>query len=238
MRGAPRWSGGASQPPLLLVFSVLLVGGCVRMGYPVPGDLAEGPRDRGGDLLAVDRPARLDGPATADQAGAKDQRAVDQPPHDLSPADHTSVVDQLPHDLSPADHTSVVDQPPHDLSPDLTPHDLWHPDQACLNADLDGWTTCQGDCNDGDPSVFPGQASFFTLPSSGGSFDYNCDGKQEQQITALWTACTGFAPGCTGHGWKGGLPPCGVAWTWVTCKGTTPGSPCAASQSASIQACR
>jgi hypothetical protein len=51
---------------------------------------------------------------------------------------------------------------------------------GCPDADGDMATSaaCGGpDCDDGDPSVFPGQTMYFASPSSAlGTFDYDCDG--------------------------------------------------------------
>ncbi len=46
-----------------------------------------------------------------------------------------------------------------------------------------GWVTNNGDCDDHDGNVNPGQAGYFTKPSLGTStYDYNCDGVLSKQI--------------------------------------------------------
>ena len=52
-----------------------------------------------------------------------------------------------------------------------------------IDEDGDGFMGCV-DCDDTDPDAFPGQTTWFTSPSEGGSFDYNCDGVEEHEISA------------------------------------------------------
>lgn len=106
----------------------------------------------------------------------------------------------------------------------------------CEDNDQDGWgvgwaCTGQQDCHDGDPSVHPGQESFFsdsyTDPVTGSqTFDYNCDGLEEKKRTLVvsgfelvedfvgyWTCYTqtGTSPYCTAlsEGWWPDVAECG-----------------------------
>lgn len=72
----------------------------------------------------------------------------------------------------------------------------------------DGWVTKNGDCNDGDKNVFPGQTSYFGQPyqkDGATSYDYDCNGNEEQaspERTAAAT-CTLLEDksSCTGSGY-------------------------------------
>jgi cysteine-rich repeat protein len=66
------------------------------------------------------------------------------------------------------------------------------------------------DCNDANPDVFPGQTQYFTSPIAGStSYDYDCDGTQTKQYTAISSgACTFY---CGGRGWLTSVvPACGA----------------------------
>lgn len=51
---------------------------------------------------------------------------------------------------------------------------LWSPAahaySFCFDFDYDGWTTCAGDCNDGDSSIYPGAYEYIA-----DGVDSNCD---------------------------------------------------------------
>jgi hypothetical protein len=87
---------------------------------------------------------------------------------------------------------------------------------CCLNADKDAYTDCQGDCNDNDAKVFPGQTAWQTTASSG-SFDYNCDKKEERQYPSQ-VNCQFVTGSCVGTGWAGTVPKCGAQGQLTTCK--------------------
>jgi len=68
------------------------------------------------------------------------------------------------------------------------------------------------DCDDTNPLVHPG-GKFSKVPTASGSFDYNCDGKEEPEATKFvpvaYCNCSNF--GCQGSapGWYQALPACG-----------------------------
>ena len=99
----------------------------------------------------------------------------------------------------------------------------------------EGYVSNKDDCDDGDSRAHPGQTSYFDTPSAGTqSFDYNCDGKREQQFTAL-AACVKSGGDCTGDGWETAVPDCGQDGSFVACK---PGSCTAEPATTKKQACR
>jgi hypothetical protein len=64
-----------------------------------------------------------------------------------------------------------------------------------------GFTALADDCNDQNPSVFPGQISYFDNPYTVGavqSFDYDCNGKEDlnpaQQVGGCAPCVFGFVP--------------------------------------------
>jgi len=68
--------------------------------------------------------------------------------------------------LVPGEHTITV------LADQMGPRMDWlFVTPYCVDTDGDGWTTCNGDCDDGNPNVNPGQSE---ICSTG--FDDDCDG--------------------------------------------------------------
>lgn len=54
-----------------------------------------------------------------------------------------------------------------------------------------GYTLHSGDCCDNDPDAFPGQTTYFDVPSLCGTFDYDCDGENSPALTMDMEYCTG-----------------------------------------------
>lgn len=126
-----------------------------------------------------------------------------------------------------------------DGEPDLDGDGI--PDCADDDADGDGVGVASGDCDDFDSNVFPGQSAFFTAPAQSGGYDYDCDGVETTELTALAVG----SPTCPGYsncsvncywsaGWvcyTGGLVvSCNMVsgWTVPTCgasHGYAPASP-------------
>jgi hypothetical protein len=62
----------------------------------------------------------------------------------------------------------------------------------------EAWAPLDGDCDDANPDVFPGQTSYFGVPYSsphGESFDYDCSGSEDPD-----PAAGGRAPDCAALG--------------------------------------
>lgn len=93
-------------------------------------------------------------------------------------------------------------------------------DLACADRDRDGVSTCDGDCNDANPSVYPGQLSFFDHADPVVGFDYNCDGAEEREHDAA-VDCKAAQGICGGDGWAAYvvIPGCGEEASFVACKG-------------------
>lgn len=79
-----------------------------------------------------------------------------------------------------------------------------------IDADGDG-SPASLDCDDSNANSYPGQTSYFIIPLTGGSFDYNCNGIKELQYQVQGS----IIPACT-VGWAGTIPDCGMAGTYVT----------------------
>jgi len=107
------------------------------------------------------------------------------------------------------------------------------------DGDEDGYASnligsCGLDCNDMDADVSPDHTDFETvrqmdmLPLTPDNFDWNCDGREEQQYTARVPDCddTGVGTCTMGEGWTGigMIPRCGTTGTWARCTG--PGAGC------------
>lgn len=102
--------------------------------------------------------------------------------------------------------------------------------RACSNeridSDSDGESpttlgACGLDCNDDNKDVFSTQTAFFTTPYSTAamttSFDYNCDGREEQELAQLGR-CANVSGVCTlvNAGWVGSIiPACGAMAKWA-----------------------
>ena len=107
--------------------------------------------------------------------------------------------------------------------------------RCCKDGDGDQHSVCAGDCNDADPKVFPGQTEFRDTASAG-SFDFNCDQREEQEHPDVAAPCAFSNGSCTGSGWEGAVPKCGDEGTYVQCNPRT-GS-CTQKSGRQRQACR
>jgi hypothetical protein len=74
-----------------------------------------------------------------------------------------------------------------------------------------------GDCLDTSVDVHPDQTSFFDIDRGDGSFDYNCDGNEEEVNSQLASCDNSWYGTCDmdGDGWNGGVPACGDQGTYV-----------------------
>lgn len=110
--------------------------------------------------------------------------------------------------------------------------------KGSVDADGDGFSAKDGDCNDSDPRVFPGQKKFFDEPyklaSGESSYDYDCDGAATQEADVL-AVCLGAASeesevcSCI-PGWSGEVPACGVSAQWSTATACGPAKTALATQ--------
>jgi hypothetical protein len=99
----------------------------------------------------------------------------------------------------------------------------------CVDADFDGYgqagtdlsfcASAVADCNDAEGDVNPGQTQFFSTPIPGADpsvdYDYNCDGTEEMESSAL-QGCSASKT-CDANGWDGKVPMCGEVGTWTVC---------------------
>jgi hypothetical protein len=81
-----------------------------------------------------------------------------------------------------------------------------------------GFAERDGDCNDADPKVHPGQTAYFTAPSSKGGWDYNCDNVVEKQypLSLLQQGCQSSNV-CAGGRWMVAVPECGNEAFFIPC---------------------
>ena len=76
------------------------------------------------------------------------------------------------------------------------------------------------DCYDSNASAYPGASGYHQIPrGSDYSFDYNCDGVEEQQYTNTYAGCTNWVAltSCeaNSYGWNGGVPGCGQTGQYI-----------------------
>jgi hypothetical protein len=80
---------------------------------------------------------------------------------------------------------------------------------------------CTGgnDCCDTDKNAHPGVTAFFTTADACGSFDYNCNGKEDPQYATSLTCGGTAATGCTGGAGFLTDPGCGNSAPFYQCVG-------------------
>lgn len=110
------------------------------------------------------------------------------------------------------------------------------------DSDLDGYPACGGDCFDEDGLVNPGQVMFFAMSYRNAmtmtTWDYNCDSRNELRWPGRFGSCSSTGPtACTGGGWGGATPDCGIEGSWVTCAARSGGG-CMTSALPRRQECR
>ncbi len=77
------------------------------------------------------------------------------------------------------------------------------------------------DCDDTTSDMHPDQDLFFDRATGSTlSFDYNCDGQEEQEFTDL-VDCSSAGPACKDQGWVDRVPSCGQSGTFITCEKTS-----------------
>ncbi len=107
--------------------------------------------------------------------------------------------------------------------------------RACWPPPRGHYITRGGDCDDNNYNINPGQRRFFTYPRKNGSYDYNCDGKEEGRYHVKpFKSCDS---NCQGRGYKGKTPKCGEKFNYVEC-GYSWGGRCQVLKRYVRQACR
>jgi hypothetical protein len=83
---------------------------------------------------------------------------------------------------------------------------------SSFDLDGDGYTTEEGDCDDADARVHPGQTQGFVAQRPGGGWDYDCNSIDELTLPNMinWSSCE--------SGWEYYVPQCGQAGTWHNIK--------------------
>ena len=69
------------------------------------------------------------------------------------------------------------------------------------------------DCCDADANVRPTQAAYFSSANQCGTFDYDCNGSEQKQLTS-GGSCGGINCNYT-EGWDGAAAACGASGTWI-----------------------
>jgi hypothetical protein len=135
------------------------------------------------------------------------------------------------------DSPSIPDVGPpdvHVLDPDASYEDSGDP----CDLDEDGFRaigTCGGtDCCDYDGRAYPGEKNYYATADACGSFDYDCDSKDEPQYATANCQLGVFT--CNGEGFDKTPPPCGASATFDSCDYYL--LYCGTSQSSKAQACK
>jgi hypothetical protein len=74
------------------------------------------------------------------------------------------------------------------------------------------------DCDDGNPHAYPGEPTYYTTPRASGSYDYDCDGVETQQTTAVADCAYDSVTGTCDVtiGWALDVPACGAPGDWMS----------------------
>jgi hypothetical protein len=111
-------------------------------------------------------------------------------------------------------------------------------DAACYCSPTGDYSsTLPTDCYDGNASAYPGAGGWYSTHRGDGSYDWNCDGSQEYEYTAIGS-CGGW-PGCgRSSGWSGSVAACGTTGSWLDDCDTELLFSCSTDYSARAQRCR
>jgi hypothetical protein len=89
----------------------------------------------------------------------------------------------------------------------------------CLcQADATYKVTNNSDCYDLNGAANPANTTWFNTHRGDGSYDYNCDGSQEQQLTIVGDCTFELLPDICDEspaGWDGSVASCGVTANWI-----------------------
>ena len=111
--------------------------------------------------------------------------------------------------------------------------------QCLCAADPPYTTQDDADCFDNNDEAYPGAPDWQTQQRGDGSFDFDCDGSEEEEHPDLGSCYVDDLGLChlQQAGWIGGVPPCGVHGNWLSgCIGVE--AFCHQTVSLVIQACR
>jgi hypothetical protein len=101
-----------------------------------------------------------------------------------------------------------------------------------------GFALTSDDCDDTDERAFPGQLGYFSTSRPGGSFDFDCDAKEDKEIVNIdprYCLCGNGNCSVT-RGWKDAVPECGVSqdYSWLPVSSVS----CEIAYVTKIQGCR
>ena len=100
------------------------------------------------------------------------------------------------------------------------------------------------DCYDSNSKASPAQTGYFTTDRGDGSYDYDCDGAEDQRYTTMGSCPTNIlrCSADTVVGWKGSTPPkCGASRNMITRCAYDPTSSltsCTETTSSTVQECQ
>ena len=116
---------------------------------------------------------------------------------------------------------------------------------SCLCAPSSTYkVTNSADCYDSNSKASPAQTGYFTADRGDGSYDYDCDGAEDQRYTTMGSCPTNILR-CSADavvGWKGSTPPkCGASRNMITRCSYDPTASlttCTETTSATVQECQ
>jgi hypothetical protein len=177
--------------------------GAVACGLSVSGLEDEATKGGGGS-----HPGSGGGPVTTMDSGAPGPSADGSTTGTVT-FDATSPDDAAPSDDAPTEDVHVLD-------PDAS----FEGGDPC-DLDEDGFRAtgeCGGDdCCDFDGRAHPGETSYFETTDACGSFDFDCNGKDDPQYTGVASCALGFFQ-CNGEGFDKTPPACGQSATYDACQ--------------------
>jgi hypothetical protein len=160
------------------------------------------------------------------------ERESSDPPHSSSGGSPAKTLDSGA-GVENVDSSLGSSNPDAGAASELPPDDAGSPDVHVLDPDAayeeagdpcdldeDGYKAATGscggdDCCDFDSRAHPGETAYYPSPDACGSFDYDCDGKDVSEY-GQGNCNLGFFT-CSGAGFAGTPPACGVSATFDTC---------------------
>ncbi len=75
------------------------------------------------------------------------------------------------------------------------------------------------DCYDSNANAYPRQTTYYTADRGDHSWDYDCSGSEEKELTDISSGCAWdtvyISCECDGEGWDGSVPNCGDSDLWI-----------------------